>query len=1095
MRSKARHAVGVVALLVVATLGGLGPASLPQAEAATYTPITSPSACPSAAGGGRVIDFNDAGPYIPLAERYRDQGVRFVDDAKSTPVGSFGRFIGDWRLWLMPDDGASSAGRPLRIRFDELQKTVGLEVRNTSFYEGSVTATMTVRDTLGRPVASTTAEIAPDNSKFIGIAASSATIATVTLDYGASNLGEDIDGLCFGGLDALRMSRRVVLLPAPKVRFLPDLWLRGFEVTQAVQCWDQFAGLKTCGDNTAGLVTRKTSLLRVYGGTSATTPTPNVPYRVYLTAAGKSYQWDASGPAMPKLSRLLKDSANLSMQAKFKGSMNVSMYAVVDPDNVIAESNENNNRIPATGSVSLSFRHTNDRLIVGRIVDYHRGGSLRKPSGAAVNGSAADWFEAITPSSDGGIDYEIASGELEWPGSSSGAEDAHALIKRLNKEWIWRTLGGAWGSGGARHYYGWISSPLANAMNSLGHADMPVYPHAGGLGIVGFGVDTPGSGIDAPGAGETVFGHEVAHDYNLLHPSTADSCGSQDNDTDWPYSNAKIQEFGVNPLTSKLYDPASTYDVMSYCPPALPGWISPFHWNKLHQSFTSGTGQPSAAAVTPAAAADGIVMVDVTIDAADVVQFRPAYRQADGTPFNPVADPTSPYAVELRAGTTVLAREPFRVSRESESGGVVPHADVLLSMPFDATATSVAVTKNGAVLAQRPVTASAPQVTVAALPASFDPGTTQTISWSGADADGDALTYTVLYSIDNTRWDVLASDLTATSMTVQTDSLAGSEGARFRVVATDGVNTGSDDSDGVAVPDQLPIVQIMSPAGGARTGVGTSILLRATATDREEGSVADAAIAWSSDRQGALGTGATLTVDSLTPGRHTISVRAYQFDGRFAERTVIVDVVGLDVPVLWPDPSGAGEQTAARATITSPFGVEGLRCTVDYGEGAGDEAGTISGRTCAGPGHTYPRVGSYPVIVKVLDGERELAIATGSALVVDKTAPTVTIVRGAKGGLYLADAAFIEGGSMPVMAGSVTIEATASDPDSPVAKLEFFVDDVPVAASRVRYDAARNVWSFVYRGGVPGLHTIKARATNAYGLSGDAQTQALTVGV
>ena len=96
---------------------------------------------------------------------------------------------------------------------------------------------------------------------------------------------------------------------------------------------------------------------------------------------------------------------------------------------------------------------------------------------------------------------------------------------------------------GANHLYGWAP----NAGYSGGHADMPVYPHAGGLGVVGIGTDRPGTSTDDPGGGAYIFGHELTHDYNIYHTNTADSCGSQDGNSDFPYSIIEYSGVRVQP--------------------------------------------------------------------------------------------------------------------------------------------------------------------------------------------------------------------------------------------------------------------------------------------------------------------------------------------------------------------------------------------------------------------------------------------------------------------------------------------------------------------------------------------------------------------
>jgi hypothetical protein len=83
-----------------------------------------------------------------------------------------------------------------------------------------------------------------------------------------------------------------------------------------------------------------------------------------------------------------------------------------------------------------------------------------------------------------------------------------------------------------------------------------------------------------------------------------------------------------------------------------------------------------------------------------------------------------------------------------------------------------------------------------------------TIQWQAQDLDKDQLTYSLLYSNDGGRtWPItVADDIAQKLLTLNTDSLPGNSVnlSRFRVIATDGVNTDVRDSD----PFSIPILNI-----------------------------------------------------------------------------------------------------------------------------------------------------------------------------------------------------------------------------------------------------------------------------------------------
>jgi hypothetical protein len=70
------------------------------------------------------------------------------------------------------------------------------------------------------------------------------------------------------------------------------------------------------------------------------------------------------------------------------------------------------------------------------------------------------------------------------------------------------------------------------------------------------------------------------------------------------------------------------------------------------------------------------------------------------------------------------------------------------------------------------------------------------IGWTATDADNDPLTYNVFYSPDGgATWIPAADGLTTTSVLLPASSVAGSNNALVRVMASDGANTGVDQSD------------------------------------------------------------------------------------------------------------------------------------------------------------------------------------------------------------------------------------------------------------------------------------------------------------
>ena len=90
-----------------------------------------------------------------------------------------------------------------------------------------------------------------------------------------------------------------------------------------------------------------------------------------------------------------------------------------------------------------------------------------------------------------------------------------------------------------------------------------------------------------------------------------------------------------------------------------------------------------------------------------------------------------------------------------------------------------------------------------------------------------------------------------------------------------------------------PTVMITSPAPGLMVREGTAVRLAGSATDPEDGALADAALAWTSSIDGALGRGASLEVASPSVGVHTITLTATDSDGNAGNASVSLLVEGL----------------------------------------------------------------------------------------------------------------------------------------------------------------------------------------------------------
>lgn len=228
---------------------------------------------------------------------------------------------------------------------------------------------------------------------------------------------------------------------------------------------------------------------------------------------------------------------------------------------------------------------------------------------------------------------------------------------------------------------------------------------------------------------------------------------------------------------------------------------------------------------------------------------------------------------------------------------------------------------DNATLAERAISVNAPVVSNVALQSASDPVTgTVTLSWAASDADSDPLTFEVHYSNDGgATWAPVVSGLADTSAAIDTSPLGGGTG-RFRVIASDGANTGQADSPPFTMADKPPIPLILTPADGLRIQYGQLVNFSGAALDWQDGGVTGDDLVWSSDLDGVLGMGEQISTQSLRVGTHTITLRATNSRGSSASASITVvvhDDLSLPGPTLTASPLSFAWDFPADATASS----------------------------------------------------------------------------------------------------------------------------------------------------------------------------------
>jgi hypothetical protein len=440
---------------------------------------------------------------------------------------------------------------------------------------------------------------------------------------------------------------------------------------------------------------------------------------------------------------------------------------------------------------------------------------------------------------------------------------------------------------------------------------IPAFVASGPTGSGTWGWDTDGS------YGDWYGGHELGHTYGRGH---ANFCGAGGGPP-YPYTGGRISPTTWMWTTSTIYGfdignwniyNANWRDVMSYCNNqwmgdfTSEGLMNYFQGNPVLASEEGSADEPSLQQQGPRL----LVMGSINVDTNEVT-LDPLFVIPDAEDALP-RDEEGSYAIVLRdEDGNELARYPFTPD-EAHAGPVPPGEEgedhfLIISelVPYiEGTARVDIEGPGGTVLASVSAGIQPPEITLTS-PNGGEVLDEETImvEWTASDPDGDPLSFNVQYSPDNGEtWEMIAQDITETSVELDSVNIVSGEPALFRVWASDGINTTSDASDApFTVPNHAPTVEIVQPEDGATIAYSQTIAFDGDAYDIDTGTMEDEQLSWSSDLQGPLGTGAQLTIATLVTGTHTITFQADDGEGGTGSDTVQVTVLGH--PAMAPAPA------------------------------------------------------------------------------------------------------------------------------------------------------------------------------------------------
>ena len=284
--------------------------------------------------------------------------------------------------------------------------------------------------------------------------------------------------------------------------------------------------------------------------------------------------------------------------------------------------------------------------------------------------------------------------------------------------------------------------------------------------------------------------------------------------------------------------------------------------------------------------------------------------------------------------------------------------------------------------------------------ATFTAGSAVGLAASASDTQDGTLTAALTWTSDRDGALGSGGSVTVSTLSVGTHLLTAA------VTDSGGLTASATRTITVTTGNTPPTVTITSPANNATFTAGSAVGLAASASDTQDGTLT-AALTWTSDRDGALGSGGSVTVSTLSVGTHLLTAAVTDSGGLTASATRTITVTTGNTPPTVTITSPANNATftagsavglAASASDTQDGTLTAALTWTSDRDGALGSGGSVTVSTLS--------VGTHLLTAAVTDSGGLTASATRTiTITTGNTPPTVTITSPANNATFTAGSA------------------------------------------------------------------------------------------